>query len=90
MTYLIQNIRITRGQSDGREPYTIARVSRKRAAQGETRMHRNSLGELLLEKFSAERYILNYYEYTHYYIFIVEDGEGIYHEAHVFMVEEGS
>lgn len=88
--YLIKSIRISRGQSlkEIEGPWEIARSNRKKEAKGLTRMQRNSLGELLLEKYRHYSYVFNYYEYEDYYIFLIEDLDGIVHEAHVFMVEE--
>jgi len=50
-------------------------------------MQRNSLGELLLEKFPYP-YIFSYFEYDFHYIFLIEDLDGIVHEAHVYVQEE--
>lgn len=87
--YVIKELRINKGQSwDGLKPNEIARYSRKKLAKGETRAQRNSLGNLLLEKYWQVKYVFNYYEEAEdYYIFIIElDGEIVY-EAHVFMEE---
>jgi len=88
--YLIKSLRISRAQSlrDIVPPWEIARFTRKKEAKGQTRAQRNSLGNLLLEKYAKLDYVFNYYEYDDYYIFIIEDLDGIVHEAHVFMVEE--
>lgn len=84
--YLVKELRISRGQSwNELRPYEIARYSRIKLARGETRAQRNSIGNLLLEKFSHYKYVFNYYEYDDYYIFIIEDLDGIAHETHVFM-----
>jgi hypothetical protein len=76
---------VTRGQLHNLGPYVIATLSRVREARGQAKMQRNSLGNLLLEKFWHPKWIFSYFEYESHYIFIIEDEQGIYHEAHIYM-----
>jgi hypothetical protein len=85
--FAIKSLRITRGQTVNIDPWVIAEFSRVKEARGQTKMQRNSLGELLLEKFWHYSWEFIHYEYGNHYIFMILDTHGLYHEAHVYMEE---
>lgn len=81
--------RITRGQSlRDSSPFEVARFSRWKEATGQAKALRNSYGDLLVEKFWEQEYILEYEEYDNYYIFNILDNEGLFHECHIW-VQQG-
>lgn len=74
----------TRGQYNAK-PYVVKQVSRVKEARGECKAQRNSLFNLLLEKYEVSSYSFCYHEWRDYYVYLIEDAEGIYVEAHVYI-----
>lgn len=82
--YSVNVLRIMRGQSLEIKPYEVARYSRLKLARGQTKAQRNSEWEVL-DKHLGDWCFINYYEYDDYYVFILEDIEGIFMEVHIYM-----
>lgn len=89
MTYVVKCTRITRGQYGCLEPNVLGRFTRLKEARGQCKHQRNSLGDLLLEKFNSYKDIFEYEELGEdHYKFTISDLEGIVHEAHVWLEME--
>lgn len=85
MTYSVRLLKLTRGSSLTVSPWEVASYERKKLAKGETKALAHSTFNVLDQHLPW--CVINYYEYEDYYVFILEDVEGIFHEVHVFMVE---
>ena len=85
-TYVVKILRITRGQIRTDMVYPAretGRYTRRKLANGQGRAQRNSEFEYIVKHFETEA--ITYHEYDNYYIFIVEDEEGILYESHIFV-----
>lgn len=83
--YALKLFRATRGSSLPLTTFEVGRFTRKKLAQGEAKALRNSTGENLVQHFPD--CTINYFEYDDYYVFLVEDEQGLKHEVHVFLAE---
>jgi hypothetical protein len=83
--YAVMVLKAIRGSSISIVPFKTGEYSRLRDARGQAKALRNSQGEVLLQHFHD--YTINYFEYEDYYVFLVEDDEGIHHEVHIYLTD---
>lgn len=84
--YVVKCLRRSRGQRDNLEPFILSGpYTRLREAKGECKAQRNSLGELLMQKYETSPLTLYYFEWKSYYVFTLEDADGIDFEAHIYL-----